>query len=133
MNKLIIIILFIFVSSTSFGKEITLNCKFSNGQTEYHSGVIDRELPGQFKKDNLFKFDESNKSVSVDDFQFFSGSEVSFSQDLVKSKKEFAGLMIESFSLNRLTGDLFRRIYFVKDRVTYTLNYKCSQVGKKLF
>jgi len=133
MNKLIIIILFIFVSSTSFGKEITLNCKFLNGQGESKSGVISRELSGEFKQDKLFKFDETNKFVLVDNLWFFSGSEVSFSQDFIKTQKNNNGNFWDRFSLNRLTGDLFRHLDFGEQGGDIYTNYKCSQIDKKLF
>ena len=134
MNKLILVILFTFVTSISFSKEITLNCKFLNGQGESKSGVISRELSGEFKQDKLFKFDETNKFVLVDNIIRYSGSEVSFSQDFIKTQKNANGIFWDRFSLNRLTGDLFRNLDFEeRGGNTYTLNYKCSQIDKKLF
>jgi len=132
MNKLILIILFTFVSSTSFSKEITLNCKFLNGQSESKSGVISREISGEFKQDKLIKFDETNKFVLVDNIIRYSGLEVSFSEDFIKTEKNANGIFWDRFTLNRLTGDLYRTLDFTGG-YTYTLNYKCSQIDKKLF
>ena len=135
MNKLILIILFTFVSSISFSKEITLNCKFLNGQSESKSGVISREISSEYKQDKLFKFNEIPRYVWVDDVWFFSGSEeVSFSQDFIKIQKNEDGIFWHRFSLNRLTGDLFINLDF-REGVggnIYT-KYKCSQIDKKLF
>jgi len=132
MNKLILIIFFTFVSSTSFSKEITLNCKFLNGQMETKSGIISKEISDEFKQDLLIKFDESNRFVTFDSIFFFNSSEVSFSQDLIRGERNY-GNMIETFKLNRLTGVLYRELNFIRYESIYTLNYKCSQIDKKLF
>ena len=136
MNKLILIIFFTFVSSTSFSKEITLNCKFLNGEAEKNNIIYN--LTPSSKQDIIFKFDESNETVFVDSF-FVSNSNVSspqnfvsFSQDLITGKINLE-IFIEKFSLNRLTGILYRERYFEKNPGLVMLNYKCSQVDKKLF
>jgi len=132
MNKLIFVILFTFVSSISFSKEITLNCKFLNGQIESKFGEIDKELQSVFKKDILFKFDETKKFVVIDNIKFYYDTLVSFSKEFVKTERDVEGEYIEKFSLNRLTGDFLRVLNF-KSGSTYTTNYICSQFNKKLF
>jgi hypothetical protein len=137
MNKLIFIILFTFVSSISFSKEITLNCKFLNGEGE-QDNIVYKNLTSSFKQDIIFKFDESKETVFLNSI-FFSNSNisspqhfVSFSQDLIVGKRNLE-IFIETFSLNRLTGILYRQEDFEKTQSHFTLNYKCSQIDKKLF